>query len=64
MAQVVKNPPTRQETQAQSLGKEEPLEREMATHSSIFAWKISCTEEPGGLYSPWDHKKSQLQLSD
>ena len=63
MAQVVKNPPTRQETQAQSLGKEEPPEREMATHSSILAWKISCTEESGGLYSPWDHKKSQLQLS-
>ena len=63
MAQVVKNPPTRQETQAQSLGKEEPLEREMATHSSIFAWKISCTEEPGGLYSPWDHKRVSYNLA-
>ena len=49
MAQVVKNSPTKQETQAQSLGKEESLESEMATHSSILAWKISWTEEPGGL---------------
>ena len=39
------------------------LEKEMATHSSILAWKILWTEEPGGLYSPWGHK-SQTQLSD
>ena len=40
-----------QETQVQSLGWEDPLEKEMATHSSILAWKISWTEEPGGLQS-------------
>ena len=40
-----------QETQAQSLGLEDPLEKEMATHSSILAWEISWTEEPGGLQS-------------
>ena len=39
------------ETQAQSLGPEDPLEKGMATHSSIFAWKIPWTEEPGGLQS-------------
>ena len=48
---VVKNPPAMQETQVQSLGKEDPLEEEMATHSSIVAWKIPWTEEPGGLQS-------------
>ena len=40
-----------QETQAQTLGLEDPLESEMATHSSILAWEISWTEEPGGLQS-------------
>ena len=40
-----------QETQVQPLGQKEPLEKEMATHSSIFAWKISWTEEPGRLQS-------------
>ena len=40
-----------QETCFQSLGQEDPLEKEMATHSSIFAWEISWTEEPGGLQS-------------
>ena len=44
--------------QIRSLGQEDPLEEEMATHSSIFAWEISQTEEPGGLYSPWGHKES------
>ena len=47
---VVKNPPTvkeLQETQLQSLGQEDPLEAEMATHSSILAWEIPWTEEPG-----------------
>ena len=47
MAQVVKNPPAIQETQVQSLGGEDPLEKEMATHSSILAWKIPWTEDPG-----------------
>ena len=46
--QSVKSLPAVQETQAPSLGKEDPLEKETATHSSILAWKISWTEEPGG----------------
>ena len=50
-AQSVTNLPDVQETWVQSLGREDPLEREMATHSSILAWKISWTEEPGGLQS-------------
>ena len=55
---VVKNPPEMQETQetrVQSLGREDLLEEEMATHSSILAWRIPWTEEPGGL-SPQGHK--------
>ena len=52
MAQTVKRLPTVQETWVLSLGWEDPLEKEMATHSSILAWKIPSTEEPGGLYSP------------
>ena len=51
---MVKYPPAMQETQAmqlQSLGQEDPLEKEMATHSSILAWKIPWTEEPGGVQS-------------
>ena len=46
---AVKNLPAVQEMQVWSLGQEDPLEKEMATHSSIFAWEISWTEEPGGL---------------
>ena len=49
MAQTVKRLPTMQETQVQPLGQEDLLEKEMATHSSILAWKIPWTEEPGGL---------------
>ena len=49
VAQLVKNPPTMQETGVQSLGQEDPLEKEMANHSSIPIWKIPWTEEPGGL---------------
>ena len=49
VAQLVKNLPAMQETLVQSLGQEDPLEKEMATHSSILAWRISWTEEPGGL---------------
>ena len=49
VAQLVKNPPAIQETQVQSLGREHPLEKKMATHSSILAWEIPCTEEPGRL---------------
>ena len=47
----VKNSPAMQETRVQSLGWDNPLEKGMATHSSIFAWKISWTKEPGGLQS-------------
>ena len=49
--QTVKRLPVMQETQVQSLGREDPLEKEMATHSSILAWKIPWTEEPGELQS-------------
>ena len=51
VAQVVKNPPALQETQVQSLGWEEPLEKDVATHSSILAWDMPRAEEPGGLQS-------------
>ena len=51
VAQSVQNLPAVQETQVQSLGWEDPLEEEMTTHSIILAWKISWTEEPGGLQS-------------
>ena len=50
-AQSVKRLPTMRETWVRSLGREDPLEEEMATHSSIHAWKIPWTEEPGGLQS-------------
>ena len=49
MAQVVKIPPAMHETQVQSLFRGDPLQKEMATHSSILAWKIPQTEESGGL---------------
>ena len=48
---VVKNLPAVQETLVQSLGREDPLEKELTTHSHIFAWEILWTEEPGGLQS-------------
>ena len=51
MAQMVKNLPAMQETQTRSLGQENPLEKEMAVHSSVFAWRIPWTEEPGRLRS-------------
>ena len=51
VAQMVKNLPAIQETCVQSLGQEDTLERGMATHSSILAWRIPWTEEPGGLQS-------------
>ena len=51
VAQIVKNPPAKQETWVQSLGQEDPLEKGMATPSSILAWKIPGTEEPGGMQS-------------
>ena len=48
---MVKNLPAVRETGVRSLGQEDPLEKGMATHSSILAWRIPCTEEPGGLQS-------------
>ena len=59
---MVKNLPAVQETQVQSLGQENTLEKGIATHSSILAWKIPWTEEPG-CCSPWGHKE-QTQLSN
>ena len=54
---MVKNPPAMQETQVQSLSPEDPLEEGVATHSSILAWRISWTEEPGWLQST-GHRES------
>ena len=51
MAQLLKNLPAMQKTWVQSLGQEDPLEKEMATHPSILAWKSPWTKEPGGLQS-------------
>ena len=53
---MVKNLPAMQETQVRLLGREDPLEKGMATHPSILAWRIPRTEEPGG-YSPWDTRE-------
>ena len=63
IAQLVKNLPAMQETQLRSLGQEYPLEKEVATHSSILVWKIPWTEELGGLQS-MGLQKSQIQLSE
>ena len=49
VAQMVKSLPVRRETQLQSLGQEDPLDKEMTTHSNILGWKIPWTEEPGQL---------------
>ena len=57
---MVKNLPTMQVTWIRFLGWEDPLEMGAATHSSILAWKIPRTEEPGGLYSPWRCKESDM----
>jgi len=56
VAQTVKHLTAMQETWVRSLSQEDSLEKEMATHSSIFARKIPWTEEPGRLYSPWGHR--------
>ena len=53
---TVKNPPAKQETQVRSLGGEDPLEQEMATHADILAWEVPWTEEPGGLQSLGSHR--------
>ena len=55
---VIKNPPAMQESQVQSLGQEDPLEKEMTTHFSILAWRIPWTEEPSGVTKSW------TQISD
>ena len=62
MAQMVKNLPTMQETQFQSLGQEGPLEEEMATNSSILAWIFPPTEEPSGLQSLGSQKSDILSI--
>ena len=62
VAQLVKNLPAMQETWIRSLGWEDPLKKEMATHSSIHAWRIPWTEEPGGLV--YRVAKSQIWLSN
>ena len=56
VAQMVKYPPAMQETQVQSLGQEDPLEKGKATHSSILVWRIPWTEEPGRLQSMGSQK--------
>ena len=63
MTQLVKNLPAVEETQVQSLGGEDPLEKGMATQSSILGWTIPRTEKSGGLCSQWDHKENWTQLS-
>ena len=60
---MVKNPPAMQGTQVQSLSQKDLLEKEMATHSRVLAWRIPWTEESGGLQS-MGSQKSQTQLSD
>ena len=59
MAPTVKNPPAMQETGVRSLSWEDPLEKGMATHSSILDWRAPWTEEPGGL-QPWGRKDSGM----
>ena len=61
---MVKNPRAMQETWVLSLGQEDPLEKEMATHSSILVWKIPWMEEPGRLHTVHGVTKSQTRLSD
>ena len=58
VAQTVKRLPAKWETRVRFLGWEDPLEKEMAIHSSTLAWKIPWTEEPDRLYSPWGRKES------
>ena len=60
---LAKNPPAKQGMQFQSLDQEDPLEKEMSTHSSILAWRISWTKKPGGL-QPMGLQKSWTRLKD
>ena len=63
MAHTIKNPPAMQETWVRSLDQEDALQKEMATHSSILAWRIPWTEELGGLQSI-ESQKNRTRLSD
>ena len=60
VAQTVKNLPAMQETRVQSLGQEDPLEKGMATHSSVLSWEIPWTEEPGGLQFVGSQSQTRL----
>ena len=60
MAQRLKHLPAMWESWVRSLGWEDPLEKEMATQSSILAWRTPWTEEPGELYTPWGSKESDM----
>ena len=64
MAQIVKNPPAVWKTQVRSLDQEDPLDKGMATYSSILAWRSPWTQEPGKLYiyiySPWGREESDV----
>ena len=62
MAQTVKNLLAVQVTQVQCLGQEDPLEEEMSTHSSILAWEIPWTEEPGGLQSAGSQSRTRCSM--
>ena len=59
VAQMVRSLPAVQKTRVESLGQEDPLEKEMETHSGILAWRIPWTEEPGGLQSMGSRKVGQ-----
>ena len=60
VAQMVRRLPTMWETQVRSLGRADPLEKEMKTHSSALAWKIPWREEPGSLWGPWGRKELDM----
>ena len=61
VAQMVKYLPTMQETRVRSLGREDPLEKGMKTHSSSLVWRIPWTEEPGGLQSVWSLESDMIE---
>ena len=64
VAQMLKNLPAMQVTWVQSLGQEEPLEKRIATYSSILAWRIPWTEEPGGLQFMGSQRVGQLDMAE
>ena len=64
MAQRVKNLSAMQENQVRFLGQEDPLEKGMATHSSILAWRIPWTEEPAGLQSMGSQRVGELDMTE